>query len=237
MADEAPKARTPEELERAGLIAHSYDAFFSVRKRVRNINDITIPVRGGLSTNQIGVGVLVFFIQIVTYGLLLLPAMTLLGISPHPVVLLVWILGPAILVGQRIAKPMPHSKSIATTFTSKARRLLDDPIHRRGNPIPSPKQPYDMKVLHYQREWVMFDEYAQLIPGEADVTDPFTESGFARTEPVDLQTWYDDMAIAHRESMDQDRTSKDEVATKKVGSRRDRAAQVITPVRYDEVED
>lgn len=228
MADDAVQQRTGEDLERAGLIVHSYDSLFAIRKRIRKISDIVIPIKGGLGTNQLGVGVVTFIVMVVIYGLVLVPAMSLMGIEPHILVAIAVLLGPPILVGQRIAKPMPHGKSIPSSVTSFLRRYLDDPIHRRGNPITTPKQPADMAVLHYHREWQMFPDFAMYAPGELDVTDDDTESRFVG-ERVNLQDWYDEMALTHHDEMLTERTTRSEVAAQEIGGRRDRASRVILP--------
>lgn len=231
MADDDTVAqRSAEDLERLGLVAHSYDSLFAIRKVIRKINDIPIPFRGGLGTNQIGVAFLVFIAQIMLYGLVVLPLMSLLRIAPHPGFMLIWLLAPPILVGQRIAKPMAYGKSIGSTFTSFLRRHLDDPVHRRGIPVKNPAQPDGMPVLHYQREWEMFADYAELAPGEADVTDDITEARFAsQAGTVDLQRWYDDQAINHHRELVTARNTRTDEASKQVRDRRGRAARVNRP--------
>lgn len=169
-----------EDLDALGLIAHSYDSLFSIRKRVRSINDLQIPTRNGLAANQIGMGVLTFLVQIVTYGLFVVPIMNYLGISPPWWLLVAWLVGPTILVGQRVAKPMAYNKTIGDALSSWLRFFLDDKVHRRGAPLEASKFPKDGPITHFQREYVLFPEHAAEEPAEADVTDEITEGRLHR---------------------------------------------------------
>lgn len=218
-----------DDLEAQGLVANSYDALFLIRKRIRKINDITLPSRTGLATNQIGVGILVFIIATITYGFIGIPLMGLLGIQPTWWITASWLLGPTVLAAQRIAKPMADGKSIGGTFSSWFRYHLDDRVHRRGVPIPRPKQPDDMPVLHYQREWVMSDKFAPLVPGEGEWTDPDTERRLRKVEPIHLQGWYDSKAVEHLDHEMTARSTRDEDNMSQVQFRRGGTATVLVP--------
>jgi hypothetical protein len=233
-------ANNAEDLEAQGLIANSYDALFSVRKRIRMINDLALPTRQGLATNQIGVGILAFILAVVTYGLVLVPILGLLGIARDPRLMIAWLFIPPVLAAQRIAKPMAYGKSIGGSFTSFLRFHLDDPIHRRGIPIPTPRQPDDRAVLHYQREWVPAAEVTPLMRGEGDFTDVATERRFAMAtasvsggQPLELQEWYDARARAHLDKESEERrvaAAKDEQT---VQFRRGSSAKVLVPTHDD----
>lgn len=222
-------AAEEEDLVALGLVANSYDALFQVRKRIRKINDITLPVRAGLATNQIGVGILVFIIAVITYGFIGLPIMGLLGIDPGWQILVLWLLVPPVLAGQRIAKPMQYGKSIGGTITSWMRFHLDDPVHRRGVPIPTPKQPADIPVLHHQREWVMAEDLAGYVPGEGDYSDADTERRMSKVPPIELQGWYDQKAIEHIKGERSDSDKKDKDNMSQVSFRRGGTATVLIP--------
>ena len=79
MGSESPAAGQEEDLEALGLIGHSYDSLFSIRKRIRKINDLVIPFRQGLTTAQIGTGFGVFVLQIISFGMIVVPFIGLFG--------------------------------------------------------------------------------------------------------------------------------------------------------------
>lgn len=227
--------RKDEDLDAMGLIGHSYDSFFSIRKRIRRINDLTIPFRQGLTNSQIGTALAVFIFQIVTYGVIIVPLVGLVADNPPWQLMVTWLFVPPVLAAQNIVKPMPYGKSIPGTIQSILRFFLDDPIHRRGLPIATPRQPYKEKVVHYQREWEAFDEYVEDTPANAAISDRVTEERFAADnglfggEEIDFQTWWDDKAAENLErerlaSLQKKKDSDDEV-----GARRGPATSVLEP--------
>lgn len=224
-----------EDLEAMGLIGHSYDSLFSVRKRIRKINDLTIPFRQGLTTSQLGTGAGVFVLQIITFGMIVVPLIGLFGERPPWQLTIIWLFGPPVLAAQNIVKPMPYGKSIPGTVQSVVRYYLDDPIHRRGLPIATPKQPYDQNVVHYQREWVGFEEYVGDEPWEAPISDQSTEKRFSfcnntfGDEEIDFQKWWDDKATKHLEAELEAKNIKQEHSESEIGARRGRATSVIEP--------
>lgn len=215
-----------EDLNALGLIAHSYDSLFSVRKRVRKINDIHLPTRRGIGTNQIGAWIFTFLLAVITFGLLVVPFTDLLGITRPWWLNIGWIFGIPTLAAQRVAKPMPYGKSIPGTMHSLTRFYLDDRVHRRGLPVPTPPQPREGQVLHYQREWVMSDPYAQMVPGEGDYSDEETE-GRIGAQVLDLQPWYDEKARQHLIEEKVRKTAKDDADDVDAHFRRGRAATVF----------
>lgn len=230
---ENTQAQQAEDLDAMGLIGHSYDSLFSIRKRIRKVNDLTIPFRQGLTGSQIGTGFLVFIIQIIIYGMLVVPAFGLFGASPPWQLMVVFIIGPAILAAQNIVKPMPYGKSIPGTLHSVTRGVLDDPIHRRGLPIATPKQPYEETLVHYQREWEAYEEFVRDEPWEAPVTDDVTEKRIRfcnqAAPDVDFQQWWDDKAAQHLEEEHRQRETAKDDAAQEIGARRGRATRVLLP--------
>lgn len=233
---EATAGKQEEDLEAMGLIGHSYDSLFSIRKRIRKINDLVIPFRQGLTTSQIGTGLGVLILQVITFGMFIVPFIGLFGGARPPWQLTVaWILVPPILAAQNIIKPMPYGKSIPGTMQSLLRFLLDDPIHRRGLPIATPAQPYREKIVHYQREWVAFEEYAEDDPWEAPVSDRVTEERFSFSnrslgdEEIDFQKWWDDKAAEHLEREQVASTTKKQDSDEEIGARRGAAISVLEP--------
>lgn len=217
-----------EDLESQGLLCHSYDALWSVQKRLRKINDLAIPTRRGLSTQQIGSFLVTFIFSIITYGLVAVPVMSLLGIPRDPRIMLAWLLVPSFLVAQQIAKPMAYSKSISGSLTSWLRYHLDDPVHRRGMPIASPAMPADERRIHYLRRWDMAEPYTAIEPSETPWTDDATEARFAG-KPVDLGAWMDTQARTSAEAEAAER-AKARIKTKdEVYYRRGEAATVLGP--------
>lgn len=217
-----------EDLEAKGLIAHSYDALFSIRKRIRKINDLAIPVRRGLGTDQIGVFVLLFVVCVILYGLVLAPAMTLLGIQKTPWFLFLWLIGPPALAAQQITKPLKYGKSIAGTINSKMRFYLDDRIHRRGLPVPPHDAPVNIPVAHYERSWVAGEDLAAVKPGEVDWTDHITENRMAGA-PVNLETWMDTRQAENRAAEIVAATARRATVDRTVHYRRGSSATVLLP--------
>ena len=214
------------DLEAQGLTCQSYDALFSIRKRVRKINDLTIPTRRGVGTNQIGAFLVTFIASVITYGLIVLPVMNLVGFGPNGWVMVGWVFGLPVLAAQRIAKPMAHGKTISGSLHSLMRWHLDDRVHQRGLPVPAPKRPCDEKVLHYQREWVMSSPHAEDTPGEEDYSDRDTELRID-ANVVDLQPWYDSKARAHAAEEQEKAAARDTAEDVKAYYRRGHAATVI----------
>lgn len=223
-----------EDLDALGLIAHSYDTFFSIRKRIRAINDIALPTRRGILTTQIGMGILVLIAQFITYGLILLPLIRLLNITPSPWVLLGWVLIPTILVAQRVAKPMAYNKSIAEAMSSRLRKLLDDDVHRRGTPIPKRQFLPDEHVVHYQREWVMYADFAAETSGEEDVTTPQLEARMSRDDDVNIQDFLDHGIRTRREHASAERATRRHREKTETLSRRSNRARVVGPQQNPE---
>ncbi len=191
-----------DDLEAEGLIAHSYDALFAVRKRVRKINDLHLPTRRGLDTQQIFAFVVVFIAAVVVVAGVIVPAMNLLHLPRPWWVTIALLIGPPVLAAQRISKPMAYGKSIPGSLTSALRfHVADNPVHRRGLPVPSRRVDPEQPRLHYQREWVPTADASAGDPSEAPWTDAQTEARFSG-EVVDLQDWMDDRAYASREAED-----------------------------------
>lgn len=187
-----------ENLDEIGLICHSYDSLFLIRKRLRKINDITIPMKRGLPTNQLGIFLLVFLLSLITFGLVVNPLISLLSIPKPWVIALLWLFGPPLLAAQRIAKPMADGKTIGGAWRSWLRFHLDDRVHRRGLPVPAPKQPSEESVPHWQREWVpaFSDDPADRLPEVVEYSDEKTEERFS-DNVVDLQSWMDGRSRQH----------------------------------------
>lgn len=182
-----------DDLEALGLICHSYNALFAIRKRLRKINDITIPIKRGLATNQIGVFFGALFLSAIVFGILIAPLLRVLN-APRPWWLtLLCLFGPPVLAAQQVAKPMAYGKSIAGSFRSMARYHLDDRVHRRGLPVERDPLPKDTRVVHWQREWQMATPLADARTELRALSDPLTETRLAAPGgvAVDLQAWMD----------------------------------------------
>lgn len=225
----ANKPDEPEDLEALGLIASSYDALFAVRKKVRKINDLSLPTREGITVNQIGVALVMFLVSSILLGFIIQPLFRLLHIQMTWWLLLLFLFGPSVLAAQRVTKPMAYGKSITGTLTSLMRYWLDDPVHRRGLPIKTPARPWNVPILHYQREWVMAEAYAPYVQGEGDYSDEETEYRMTKTPPIELQGWYDNAAIEHIKAERAVRESDKEENLSQVQFRRGTAATVIVP--------
>jgi hypothetical protein len=202
---EKPQA---EDLEAEGLIAYSYTNFFKIKKRMRRIQDIVIPLREGISVEQF----LTFFgalaVMGTLYGLFVAPLVAIFGIDLGWQFLLFWYLLPAVLASQRISKPMPHSKTISGALSSWVRNKLDDPVHRRGTPLA--KRPRTGKVMHFQREFTLHPQFAgdALTPAPGAASD----EGFSyKGQTLDLEDW-----MASRSSENLERHMMTKLASRQV---------------------
>lgn len=175
-----------EDLDAEGLIAYSYTNFFKIKKRMRRIQDIVIPLREGISVEQF----LTFFgtlaVMGALYGLFIAPLVAIFGMDLGWQFFLFWYLLPAVLASQRISKPMPHSKTISGALGSWVRNKLDDPVHRRGTPLA--KRPREGKAMHYQREFTLHPQFAgdALIPVAGSASD---EGLVYKGQTLDLEDW------------------------------------------------
>lgn len=211
-------AEEDEDLDAKGLIGHSYDSLFGIVKRIRKINDLEIPLRNGVTTNQVGVFVGTFVLCVILLALVINPIFNFLyGLVP-PAGQRFLLLGriaclvvPPIMAANRVTKPMPDGKTIPGWIVSWLRFQLDDPVHRRGVPIADSGRPVDEPVLHYQREFVMTPEFQHMAPGEGDYSDPQTEKRMRAHEVIDLQPWLDERALEHlRAEADAREAARDE---------------------------
>lgn len=179
-------APAAEDLEAEGLIAYSYTNFFKIKKRMRRIQDIVIPLREGISVEQF----LTFFgtlaVMGILYGLFVAPITNIFHIELGWQFFLFWFPVPAVLASQRISKPMPNSKTISGALGSWIRHKLDDPVHRRGVPLRT--RPRTGKIMHFQREFTLHPQFAgdALTPAENAASD----DGLAYTGQIlDLEDW------------------------------------------------
>ena len=131
---------TEEELVENGLMGESYDQITRIRTRIRKINDIEMPVRGGIAPEQFGVGLVVFFISAIVFALIVRPLFSLFGISPHWLVTVTLLFAPPLLAAQRVIKPMRYEKSIPSSMKSWWRYVTDENTHARGLPHPARPQ-------------------------------------------------------------------------------------------------
>ncbi|GAB3856426.1 hypothetical protein ACFPIJ_58680 [Dactylosporangium cerinum] len=145
MADER------DDLDARGLIAHSYSNFFKIRKRMRKVQDISLPFRRGLGVEQFVTFLLALVVLLFLYGTLIAPLFALTGVSPGWRFYLLYFLGPSVLLGMRVGKPMKSGKSIPGTVRSWLRKVLDDPVHRRG--VPLRRRPITGPRIHFLRTW------------------------------------------------------------------------------------
>lgn len=199
-----PDSHSHDDMHQLGLIASSYDAAFTIRKRVRAINGYAIPIQRGVAVNQIGVGMLVFVITVIVYGMLIVPLMGLLHIGRPIWLVLAILFGPAALAAQRISKPMPHGKAIGTTISSWVRARLDDRVHRRGRPVSETPYPRQDTVLHYQRIW----EPAATPGAPQKVWSTWQAQSRLAGGPLNLQEWLDSNALANLEATQQSTIEK-----------------------------
>lgn len=216
-----------ENLENLGLIGHSYDSLFQIRKRIRSIQDISLPTRRGISTDQAGVAFLVLILAVITNGFVVVPVMRALFGHGDIRVTFVWVLGWPLLAGWGVARPMPYAKTVKGTITTWVRAALDDPGHLRGVPVAAPPVPDGVRRLHYVREWVAGEEYSPLI-GERDATTVGVERRFAG-DGVKLDDWLRDQFRTNIEAHDGEHAQD---FTPESGSRR-RVATVIMDVEKD----
>ena len=179
-----------DDLEQRGLIAHSYSNFFKIRKRMRKVQDITLPFRRGLGVEQFVTFLLALLALLFIYGTLLAPLFALTDVSPGWRFYLLYFLGPSVLLGMRVGKPMKSGKSIPGTVRSWLRKTLDDPVHRRG--VPLRRRPVSGPRIHYLRTWQAHPMLRTHLPPSStyDADPPATRA------PVDLDGWLGHLVVA-----------------------------------------
>lgn len=165
-----------EEMERQGLVGHSYDHLFSVTKRLRK----GIPLREGLTWAQIGYGLSTAVIMLVAYIVFFAKAVNSIASQPAVRALLAFtiIFGPAWVVSQRVASPMPGGKTISGYISSAIRFWLDDPVHRRGRAVDKNRIRREGTQRHDMREWVPTSEYSEPYGTNSPSTRVSTEKSF-----------------------------------------------------------
>jgi len=178
------EANQVEDLEAEGLIAYSYTNVFKIKKRMRRIQDIVIPLREGISVEQFMTFFAALAVMGILYAIFAAPIVTIFHAELGWQFFLLWYLTPAVLASQRISKPMPNSKTIPGALGSWLRSKLDDPVHRRG--VPLPRRPRTGKALHFQREFTLHPQFA----GEAmaPLRNPVSDEGLTyKGEIIDLE--------------------------------------------------
>lgn len=215
-----------DDLEERGLIAHSYSSFFKIRKRMRKVQDITLPFRRGVGVEQFFTFFLVLIVLVIVHFTLLSPLFSLLGWDLNWQFYLVFFLGPAFLAASRAGKPMKSGKTIPGSVRSWLRKLLDDPVHRRG--VPQRRRPVVGRRLHFMRPWQAHPDLAPYLPpGAALPTGPVAG--------VDLDEWLG-QALVEQRTTDGPKPQKDAEGDwrRRLRGTTDR---VVLPADYDDAEE
>lgn len=178
-----------EDLEALGLIGHSYDHLFAIRKRMRKLGDFTIPLRGGLTYTQVVTALVSLVVSFLMYALVVSPITILIGVEGKAAtaVMALTILGPPVLLTQKAVSPMPDHKSISGWMRSWWRFHTDDKVYRRGRPINPPTYHRPGRVRHVWRVWEPTDQWAHLVDDYTPTTRATVERAFTGTV-TDLET-------------------------------------------------
>lgn len=178
-----------ENIEAQGLVGYSYDHLLAIRKRIRNISDYTIPIRGGVTYAQAGTALLTFVVMFFVYAIVALPIMIVTNTSPlgRLGVLVTLLFVPPVLVAQRMIAPMPDGKTIGGWLRSWLRFTFDDKVHRRGRPIDTPRTHRAGRVHHYLKTWEPAEEFANHYGTKNLLTRAEIERNFTG-EVVDLES-------------------------------------------------
>lgn len=181
MADEG------ENIEAQGLVGYSYDHLLAIRKRIRKISELTIPIRGGLTYAQAGTALITFVVMFFVYAVVALPIMVVTNTSPpgRLGVLITLLFVPPVLVAQRMITPMPDGKTIGGWVRSWTRFTFDDKVYRRGRPIDTPRTHRTGRVHHYLKTWEPAEEFAAHYGTETPLTRAQIERSFTG-EVIDL---------------------------------------------------
>lgn len=181
----ADSSKNPNDLSNAALQAHSYTGVFKIERRIRKVNDFAVPMRGGLVPAQVGTFVAVLLVSTILWFALLNPLLHLIfGDQSTLPIAITAILGPAILAGHRIGKPMPHGKTIRGWLRSRIRRYLDDEWHRGGLPIK--ERPHHDTELHLHRHWTPDTEGEQYLTNLTGDNDLYTPAPIPSSSAADI---------------------------------------------------
>lgn len=195
MADEAVQAATQ-------ITVENYTSVAKIRKRIRSINDVAIPLKRGLGEDQLVAILLTLALLGIIYGLVLAPIITLFHLKLTWAFFAIYLIAPCFFTAQKIGTPMKSGKTISGTMTSFARSLLDDPVHRRG--VPQPRKAVTGRRLHYQREWLATDKaqaVAPLASGEGDERYHYEDVSF-------LDRWMAEHSVQHEEKREAEAQEK-----------------------------
>lgn len=185
---------TDQDLESQGLIGESYDSVMNIRTRIRQLNDIPIPFRGGITPAQFAILLFGPFVMLMFYAILVAPLARLFGIHLHFLIILAIIFGIPGIASWRALKPMRYGKTIPSTLSSLWRSLTDTRVHARGLPIAErPEDAVDGATLVYQRVWTPAEAVT-----EPELTDERAERLLAGFYP-DTEQWARAKAEAHIE--------------------------------------
>lgn len=217
------------------LHAVSYTSIFRIRRRMRKLNDFTIPSRNGIGPEQFGAAFVVFLICVITWFLVLSPLLHILSSDVPWMMPAAWLLFPPFLAAQRIGKPMPDGKTISGWMRGRVRRYLDDEWHRRG--VPVKRRSHEGKEFHFLRVWEPDTEGSEYIADLTGIPDlyrrkPVTHSPSEQLAarnyiPVDLADWVNNVEHIDAEKLVAERA---EQARKKAD-----AANTVDRVMFGQV--
>lgn len=151
-------------------VGESYTEAFKIRKVMYRIQDMDLPFRRGIRTEQFITFFVVLIILFILWAIVVSPLLGAAGISLPWTFIALYFLIPPFLLSSRMGKPMPYQKSIQGTIISFLRDFLDDKWHCRGMPHKGEIEPeYEG---NYMRTWTVDPKYVGL---ESDREQPAVE--------------------------------------------------------------
>lgn len=178
----------------AEFTVENYTELAKIRKRIRKVNDITIPLRRGVGIDQVVTGLVVLILLAILYGAIFSPLIAITHIEVSWAAYLIYFLAPTFLAAQKVSAPMKYGKTIPGTIISRLRRWLDDPVHRRGFPLPH--RPTRARRMHYQREWQPKTPYAASTNARSGATD----GQYFYEAEADLDSWIATHSVEHEQA-------------------------------------
>lgn len=191
-------AEESENLAANGLVGFSYDHLWAIRRRVRKIGDLVIPLRGGLTYAQLGTGFATLVVMFFLYAITGLPLSTALHLSPTGTLVLMalYLVVPPVLVAQRMVAPMPNGKTLGGFIRSISRYYFDDKVYRRGRPIDTPKTHRPGRQRHDLVVWEPGEQFAEEFNVDVPLSRPEVERRFTGAV-IDLATAQQEVSRQH----------------------------------------
>jgi hypothetical protein len=141
-----------QQAEDEAYVIRDYTEAFVVRKTIRRLGRVHIPLREGLLVSDVKVFGTTLIIWLFVFGLVINSLVTAVGtvlglgrLSGIPYLLV--LLTPPLVATFASRTPVRHRMTITGLVRTGVRQLLDDPVHRRGVPVRPDPTPVAYRIV------------------------------------------------------------------------------------------